>query len=85
MAQCAGMKNVGAFIIFLIAIFSCSDAGEEPAMEQDPSSASVAYQWGKVALEATANDTERFRPRPYCNLAYARSYLDSSFRCVDKI
>lgn len=24
----------------------------------------VAYQWGKIALEATANDTDRFKPRP---------------------
>jgi hypothetical protein len=24
----------------------------------------VAYKWGKIALEGTANDTERFKPRP---------------------
>ncbi len=24
----------------------------------------LAYQWGKISLECTANDTERFRPRP---------------------
>lgn len=24
----------------------------------------MAYRWGKIALELTANDTERFRPRP---------------------
>jgi hypothetical protein len=24
----------------------------------------IAYKWGKVSLELTANDTERFRPRP---------------------
>jgi hypothetical protein len=24
----------------------------------------LAYRWGKIALSATANDTERFRPRP---------------------
>jgi hypothetical protein len=24
----------------------------------------LAYQWGKIALEATANDTDRFTPRP---------------------
>ena len=24
----------------------------------------MAYKWGKIALEATANDTEKFRPRP---------------------
>jgi len=64
MAQCAGMKKVGAFITFLICIFSCSDAGDKPVKEQSQYSSNVAYQWGKIALEATANDTERFRPRP---------------------
>src|SRR5438105_1525329 len=24
----------------------------------------LAYQWGKISLECTANDTETFRPRP---------------------
>src|SRR6185369_12466425 len=24
----------------------------------------IAYKWGKVALDVTADDTERFRPRP---------------------
>jgi len=24
----------------------------------------VAYKWGKMAITATANDTDRFRPRP---------------------
>ncbi len=24
----------------------------------------VAYKWGKLALDATANDTDRFKPRP---------------------
>lgn len=24
----------------------------------------IAYKWGKMALEATANDTDRFKPRP---------------------
>lgn len=32
---------------------------EEPRGENN-----LAYRWGKMALTATANDTERFRPRP---------------------
>ena len=30
----------------------------------------VAYQWGKLALEATANDTETFKPRPTVTSRY---------------
>ena len=30
----------------------------------------LAYKWGKVALEATANDTDRFNPRPTITSRY---------------
>ncbi|MBM1105400.1 vanadium-dependent haloperoxidase [Aurantibacter crassamenti] len=30
----------------------------------------VAYQWGYIALEATANDTDRFKPRPTITSRY---------------
>jgi hypothetical protein len=30
----------------------------------------LAYQWGRMALTATANDTERFRPRPTITSRY---------------
>ena len=30
----------------------------------------IAYKWGKIALEATANDTERFAPRPTITSRY---------------
>lgn len=40
---------------------------------------SLAYRWAEVSLEATANDTERFRPRPtitsrYLALLYVAMY-----------
>ncbi|MBK7407260.1 MAG: vanadium-dependent haloperoxidase [Saprospirales bacterium] len=35
-----------------------SQAAEKKGIEN------VAYQWGKIALEGTANDTDRFKPRP---------------------
>src|SRR5258707_10480988 len=46
---------------------SCSKTGHlleggstpEPAGENN-----IAYKWGKISLECTANDTENFRPRP---------------------
>jgi hypothetical protein len=54
--------------IFLIAvlsiILSCKSA-EEPRGDNNR-----AYKWGKIALELTANDTEKFRPRPTVTSRY---------------
>lgn len=37
----------------------------------EPSGANnIAYQWGEMALTATANDTERFKPRPTITSRY---------------
>ncbi len=56
------MKNVFKYLyLFLIAI-ACNthnEQAEEPRGENN-----IAYKWGRIALEATANDTEKFRPRP---------------------
>jgi hypothetical protein len=48
-------------VLILSVIVSCSDkaSGPEPAGPEN-----MAYKWGKVSLECTANDTEWFRPRP---------------------
>lgn len=40
-------------------------ASEEPLAPEN-----VAYKWGKMALDATANDTERFTPRPTITSRY---------------
>lgn len=39
----------------------------------------IAYKWGKVALEATANDTERFKPRPTITSRYLGLIFTSVF------
>lgn len=49
-------------LLIIFFIYSCATDyknSEEPRGENN-----IAYKWGKVALEATANDTEKFRPRP---------------------
>jgi hypothetical protein len=51
-------------LIFLVLLtpFACGvkkDIGPEPLGVDN-----LAYKWGKISLECTANDTERFRPRP---------------------
>lgn len=53
-------KTILAFSALLI--FSCSD--HKNNIIEKKGAENIAYQWGKIALEVTANDTEKFRPRP---------------------
>jgi hypothetical protein len=50
-------------ILSTAALFTaCGD--KEQAKEEPRGKDNVAYRWGTVSLVATANDTDRFRPRP---------------------
>jgi hypothetical protein len=51
-------------IISLLTFFSTNglDANTKPL--ERTGAENIAYKWGKMALDATANDTERFNPRP---------------------
>ncbi|MEJ1239228.1 vanadium-dependent haloperoxidase [Chryseolinea sp. T2] len=56
------MKPGPIILAVVLAISACSRSSErvpEPLGENN-----VAYRWAKIALECTARDTERFRPRP---------------------
>lgn len=54
-------------LIVLLAVQSCStsqtETDQNSAIEPRGES-NRAYRWGKISLECTANDTEKFRPRP---------------------
>jgi hypothetical protein len=51
--------------VFIILVVACSCTGNKQANVAEATGAeNLAYKWGKIALEATANDTEKFRPRP---------------------
>ena len=56
--------NVRWYQFFPVLLFflSCSQPSQEVVEKKGVEN--VAYKWGKISLEATANDTERFRPRP---------------------
>jgi hypothetical protein len=47
-----------AFIIFPLA------AGAQKIVQEPRGKNNIAYKWGEVAMTATANDTEKFKPRP---------------------
>jgi len=66
------MKRIFAIFLFTALLTSCqksqpssSAQGPEPVGVNN-----VAYKWGKMALMATANDTEKFRPRPTITSRY---------------
>lgn len=54
------------YLLLLIFLFqSCSNSGNSSQQQPQPSGKdNLAYQWGQISLVCTANDTERFRPRP---------------------
>ena len=54
-------------VTVLIVIQSCSNTSKSPNerhIVEPIGKNNVAYKWGKISLECTANDTENFRPRP---------------------
>jgi len=53
--------SLHVFLPFFILVFSC---GGKPEVIEKNGAENIAYQWGKISLEATASDTERFKPRP---------------------
>ena len=55
-------------ILFFFLLQSCS--GPEGRAKEPLGAQNLAYQWGKVAMEATANDTEKFFPRPTVTSRY---------------
>jgi len=54
-------------IVFLSIVQACSNANgtlRSHEASQPSGINNMAYKWGKIALECTASDTERFNPRP---------------------
>ncbi len=70
------MKRLTVFTLILFVFVGCKDANNRAAhdnikTEVEPKGAdNMAYKWGKMALIATANDTEKFKPRPTITSRY---------------
>ncbi|MGB5820478.1 MAG: vanadium-dependent haloperoxidase [Saonia sp.] len=69
------MRKTILFLMFSMILLGCK---EKKSQKQKSSNdlmeprgiENVAYQWGQMALTATANDTERFKPRPTITSRY---------------
>jgi hypothetical protein len=60
------MKNLTQLFLITILLLgvSCSKFTESTKQVEPSGEKNRAYQLGKIALECTANDTEKFKPRP---------------------
>lgn len=56
------MRSITGFL-FILLLFSCSHKLHTPK-DEPRGKVNMAYKWGAIALQLTADDTERFRPRP---------------------
>lgn len=68
--------------ILLTALFLIGfvfNSGAQSEMMQKKGADNVAYRWGKMALDATANDTEKFNPRPTITSRYLGLIFTSVF------
>lgn len=62
---------ISLFIFFLIVGIKDSTGQNDTTNFSEPTGANnVAYKWGNMAIQATANDTEKFKPRPTITSRY---------------
>lgn len=62
-------KNV--LTLYFVLLFCAGCANKSGTKATDPVGAeNLAYQWGTMALKATANNTEQFKPRPTITSRY---------------
>ncbi|MCB9284658.1 MAG: vanadium-dependent haloperoxidase [Lewinellaceae bacterium] len=62
------MRNSFQFLLFAFlgmwVVMTGCQSGNQQSETGKTGVENMAYKWGKIALEATANDTDRFKPRP---------------------
>ena len=58
------MKRLIKYLLILLIYQSCHNSSNKQNTLQAADEKNLAYQWAQTSLQLTANDTERFRPRP---------------------
>src|SRR6478736_4006965 len=56
------MKKIVRVTLFVFIIAACSNGKDN--VRQPTGKDNLAYKWGEVAMNCTADDTEKFSPRP---------------------
>lgn len=70
------MKRIVSVLFISVLVFSCKQGlnkNDGISLISGSSTTGVnnlAYKWGEIVLQATANDTEKFRPRPTITSRY---------------
>ena len=76
------MKNLVFLFLASLLLLSFKQAPKKNQIVQDPEPMgieNIAYKWGQMALQATANDTEKFKPRPTITSRYLALIFVSVF------
>ena len=62
------MKKILLLLLLSLTLADCDQKNQETPEPRGIEN--LAYRWGEMALQATANDTERFQPRPTITSRY---------------
>lgn len=63
------MKRI-IVLTFIMGLLSSGVSFAQKKQEEPKGVENIAYKWGKMALDATASDTEQFKPRPTITSRY---------------
>lgn len=73
------MTRLSFAVLLFIACSTSTLKAQKKVSDEPKGTENVAYQWGKMALDATASDTERFKPRPTITSRYLGLIFTSIF------
>ena len=58
------MKRVYLLLLVTMFFVNCKQTGKTEQVMEPKGAENIAYKWSQMAITATANDTEKFKPRP---------------------
>lgn len=64
------MRRIVLLFVINLVLFACNQDNSEKDYPEPKGVENVAYKWGQMAITATANDTEKFKPRPTITSRY---------------
>lgn len=65
------MTRILFFLLLAVSLTNCTNTGKQASSVEEPrGTENMAYKWAEMAITATANDTEKFRPRPTITSRY---------------